>query len=496
MARKAAIGLFLIVIGFSAGSQAADVGGPYSVGFSMGALQAQTRYLNETFYQASPFQFFTMEGLGVTHNLGEPCLPVKTIQIYVPRGKEITQVVVESRKVSVLTGEYLLLPGQREIPTSSADRPEQVPPDEVIYASSAPYPSSPVEVAATGTMAGRRIASLRVFPLQYVPAKRELGLNEEIVFRVELGDAPEPAMPRETSSVARLRNSIVAKMVENASDLAADVPETGTLAGPTSVEYLIICHENHVGAYTPLKDWKTRKGVPAAIKTWQEISASYPGRDGAEKFRNCIKDYYLNHSTMWVTISGSGAKAADYLRGCYCDVYGTVDTRIPCDLYFCDMDGNWNSDNDSYWGETSDGTDLYPDVYVGRLPGNTAAQCSTTVRKILTYEGELSLPTDYQKRVLFMAEWLDEETDGAVNKNMIDTESVPTLYDPIQKLFESSGNENHTNAMNALNSGRGLVNHDGHGNASLISIGPDVLTSDDMASLTNAPRYTVFYTLA
>jgi hypothetical protein len=496
MTRKAAIGLFLLVIGFSAGATTASVDGQYSVGFSMGALRAETRYLAETAYEASPFQLFTMEGLGVVHNLGEPCLPVRTIHIYVPRGKEVTRVVVESQKVSVLPGEYLLLPGQREIPTSSIDRPEQVPPDEAIYASSMPYPSSPVELATTGTMAGRKIASLKVFPLQYVPAKRELSLNEEIVFRVELRDAPEPAMPRETSRVASLRNAIIAGMVENASDLTADFPETGALAGPTSVEYLIICHENHVGAYTPLRDWKTRKGVPAAIKTWQEINTSYPGRDGAEKFRNCIKDYYLNHSTMWVTISGSGAKAAGYLRGCYCDVYGTVDRRIPCDLYFCDMDGDWNSDNDSYWGETSDGTDLYPDVYVGRLPGNTAAQCSTIVRKILTYEGESSLPTDYQKRVLFMAEWLDGETDGAINKNMIDAESVPALFDPVQKLFESSGNENRTNAMNALNSGMGLVNHDGHGNATIISIGPDVLSDTDMASLTNAPRYTVFYTLA
>ncbi len=498
MSKKPGLWLFVFLcIGFSSGIQASQITQTFSTGFSAQALKANDHYLAEPPYQDKTFQLFTMDDLEITRDLGQPCLPVKVMQIYIPRGKEIKQVIVESQKTSILPGEYLLLPGQREIPLSSTVLPEPVLPDENIYASSLPYPSSPVALAATGSMAGRRIASLKVFPLQYVPAERQVIFNEEITFRVELEDcASEPEIPLETQSVARLRNSIVAKMVENASDIEMDFPENGTLAGPTAVEYLIICHENHVDEYSLLRDWKTRKGVPAAIKTWQEIIASYPGRDSAERFRNCIKDYYLNHSTMWVAIGGSGAKASTYLRGCYCDVGGTVDYRIPCDLYFSDMDGTWNQDNDSYWGETHDNTDLYPDVYVGRFTGNTGVQCATIIHKVLTYEGFYSLPTDYQLRMLFMGEWLDGETDAAVNKNMIDNESVPARFDPIQKLFESSGNLNYTTAMNALNSGKGLVNHDGHGNVTIISIGPSTLSDVDMASLTNAPRYTVFYTLA
>ncbi|HVP58168.1 MAG TPA: C25 family cysteine peptidase [bacterium] len=495
MTSKTTIAFLLLVTGFLTGVAVA-ANGHYSVDFSMSGLKAETRYLDETSYQTQPFQLFTMDGLAIDRELGEPCLPVKVVQVYVPRGKEIKRVVIESQASSVLPGQYLLLPGQREIPTSSVVRPEQVPPDEAVYASSEPYPSAPVQLTATGTMSGRRIASFKVFPLQYVPAKKELTFNSEIVFSVELQDAPEAAIPLETADVASLRNSIVASMVENGSEVEADFPSTGTLTGPQAVEYLIICHENHVDEYAPLRDWKTRKGVPAGIKTWQEITASYTGRDGAEQFRNCIKDYYLHHSTMWVVIGGSGGKAAGYLRGCYCDVEGTLDEHIPCDLYFSDMDGDWNSDNDSYWGEVGDGTDLYPDVYVGRFTGNTGAQCAVIANKVLTYEGYYGLPTDYEKRILFMAEMLDAQTDGAINKNMIDNESVPTLFDPIQKLYESSGNENHTSAMNALNLGQGIVNHDGHGNPSVISIGPDVLTSDDMAGLTNGPRYTVLYTLA
>ena len=89
------------------------------------------------------------------------------------------------------------------------------------------------------------------------------------------------------------------------------------------------------------------------------------------------------------------------------------------------MDGDWDLDGDLVWGEIEDDVDLYPDVYVGRITANTATKCSTVVHKVLTYEGCRELPNDYQTAMLFMAEYLDEYTDGAVIKNMIDSESVP-----------------------------------------------------------------------
>ncbi|MFZ1947045.1 MAG: C25 family cysteine peptidase, partial [bacterium] len=421
------------------------------------------------------------------------------VHMYVPRGSEIGGVVVESQSTVSLPGEYLLLPGQREIPLSSFEPAEAVMPDQETYASDKPYPASAVSVASVGSMAGRVIAGLQVFPVQYVPAERRLIFNQRITFSVVFRDAgplARPAAPRETASVAAARNEIVAKTVENGADIEADFPSAGMLEGPTAAEYLLICHENHADEYSLLTNWKTQKGVPATIRTWQEVAAGYSGRDNAEKIRNCIKDYYLNHSTMWVTMSGSSPKADAYLRGCYGQVGEMVDDFIACDLYFSALDGTWNQDDDGYWGEISDSTDLYPDVYVARLPENTGIQCSTAVHKVLTYEGRHILPGDYQLAMLFMAEWVDTATDGAIEKNMIDDESVPSRFDPIEKLYGSSGNLDHASAMNALNSGKSIVNHYGHGFTGKILIGGSWLTMDDFMALTNGPRYAVFYTIA
>jgi hypothetical protein len=463
----------------------------FSFEFSRHTLQAEQRLLAEDTYD-----LLKMGDLDLTKIPGQPCLPVKAMNVYVPRGSRISRITVESVTGHELPGEYLLLPAQMEIPLSGGFVAQPVLPDQSVYSLAEPYPASPVRMVSSGSIAGRKITAVQIYPVQYIPAERKIVFNEEIRVAVEFEDADtEPAVPRETRNVRNLRNRIVRNMVENPDDLDRDFSENAGLLDPSvATEYLLICIENHMDEYEILKDWKIRKGIPAKIVSMTDVLATYSGRDEQEQIRNCIKDYYLNESTVWVVLTTAAPKAK--IRGCYCSVGGTVDTGIPCDLYFADMDGDWNQDGDSYWGETNDNVDLYPDVYAGRLPVNKGIQCTTVVRKILTYEGYYSLPTDYQLEMLFLAEYADASTDGAIAKNMIDNESVPSRFNPITKLYESSGNLNWTSAMNALNSGMGIINHDGHGNAQLVAIGPNVLDTDDMMSLTNHPRYSVFYTLA
>src|SRR4029078_2129143 len=85
---------------------------------------------------------------------------------------------------------------------------------------------------------------------------------------------------------------------------------------------------------------------------------------------------------------------------------------IPTDLYYSDLDGNWNADGDSLFGEgfadsvtaPGDKLNLIPDVYVGRAPVTNVAQATTFVDKTLMYS---RTPVgDYEDRALFAAEVL------------------------------------------------------------------------------------------
>jgi hypothetical protein len=95
--------------------------------------------------------------------------------------------------------------------------------------------------------------------------------------------------------------------------------------------------------------------------------------------------------------------------------------------------------------------------------------------------------------MLFISEWLDEYTNMALLKDKIDTESVPARFHIIK---EYAPGVSCASIIDTLNAGVGIVNHAGHGNITSLSVGDCSLFKDDMESLVNGPRYTVFYTLA
>jgi len=473
----------------AAGTSSGEVLGPFSITADEAGIRASRQHL-----MADTYDVLTFRDYDVTRDPGKPMLPVTAKSVYIPRGKSVKEVRLLSTGARDLGGAFVILPAQEEIPLSFVGPARPVAPHGEVYAMDTPYPPSCVNAVSSGSMAGRKIVALEIYPLQYVPSENKVILNEEIVFEIELEDAgAEPRVPRETENVRNMRNAHVASIVENPDLLLSDFGGGETLDPAAATEYLILCLDAHADEYETLREWKTRKGVPATIVTVQDAYANYPGRDDQESLRLCIEDYYLNESTAWVLMTMTAPKAR--IRGCYGRV-GSPDNEIPCDLYFADMDGDWNSDSDAVWGELGDDVDLYPDVYVGRSSGNTGLKCSTLVHKFLTYEGYCTLPTDYQLDFLFLAEYVDEYTDMKVLKNLVDSESVPSRFDPILKLYQDDGTLTHAAAMAALNAGQGLVNHAGHGNISILSVGGSTLTTTNMEALANAPRYSVFYTLA
>jgi hypothetical protein len=194
-------------------------------------------------------------------------------------------------------------------------------------------------------------------------------------------------------------------------------------------------------------------------------------------------------NTKWILLGGDTNVILH--REAYSNFQGNNEF-IPADLYYSDLNGNWDDDNDGIYGEVADNIDFYPDVFVGRAPVDTVDEAHTFVSKTIVYEGG---PLGYEAKVLFLAEMLDSSTDGGIAKNIIDDNYIPDTFS-VTKLYESLGNLNKVNAMNELNAGYGIVNHIGHGGVSVIGIGPDALYNPDMDSLINSPRNSIFYSIS
>jgi len=82
---------------------------------------------------------------------------------------------------------------------------------------------------------------------------------------------------------------------------------------------------------------------------------------------------YEDRGISYVLIGGD--KEVVPYRGFYCYVQsgsGYSDPGIPADLYYSALDGTWNDDGDTLWGEPGE-DDLYPEVAVGRLTFSSKA---------------------------------------------------------------------------------------------------------------------------
>ena len=163
-----------------------------------------------------------------------------------------------------------------------------------------------------------------------------------------------------------------------------------TAARLISFDYLLITRSNLVSAFQPLVDLKTQANLSVKVETVEAITNAWSGRDAPEKLRNYIRDVYTNWGITYVLLGGD----IDTVPCRYAYVYmgSLVDNPLlPCDLYFACLDGSWNSDGDTRWGEPEDGeggepVDLLGEVFVGRAPVDTPAEVSTFVEKTTRYE--------------------------------------------------------------------------------------------------------------
>lgn len=456
------------------------------------------------FGELDGYDLVSLEGADHAVEPGRPMLPRLNVKALLPPDATAIGVSAVAGGTVHLPGDFRIAPAPRPVRLSERLAPQPPEPDAATYASVLPYPREVAGLAGAGFLAGYSIADVSVFPLQFIPAAGDLILHTSIEITVTTETPGGTLAGAERGGAGgELVRETVKRAVTNPDGLAAyaaahEATGLRVSGGEDRLEYIIICPDTLAPQFEELVAWKTRKGVPACVVTLESIysNPAYLGRDHAEQVRNCILDHYENRGTAWVLLGGDTDLVP--VRNAYDFFY---DQGIPCDLYYADLDGDWNADGDGRWGEyPDDGIDMYADVFVGRAPVSDPGQAQVFVSKTLAYEGAtLSVVGDFQLKVLFLAEILwdypDPYTDGGIALDMIDEMYVPERFDPITKLYERDGTLNLAAALAELSEGYGIVSHEGHGNIEHVSIGPDDLTSADLGGLANGPRGGAWYSI-
>jgi hypothetical protein len=470
----------------------AETGVSHTLSFDPSQVSIETR---------DGFDVVRVEGCRFDLDAGKPMVPVRAVHLSVPAGMVASGVEVRSVDRVQIPGKFFLCPSQPPVKLSDTTVPEFIEPDPSVYGSSTPFPAEPVELLPTGDMGGYAVVGLRVFPLEYHPSDGSVYLIRSMDLVLTLAPSGEPAAPiaGRTEQGERVVADRVRALVVNPEAVDDHIGPRAKGDRLATVEYAIVVGSGYEDEFQPLADWKTKKGVPTQIFTTTWIYSAYSGTDNAQRIRNFIIDYEANHGLVYVLLGGDTDVVP--ARTVWDDLGYD---GIRADLYFSDTDGTWNADGDSYWGEyPADNVDMYGDIYVGRAPVNTSSEATNFVNQVLRYEASsagASLPTDFQQDMLFMGEVLwgppdYDYTDGGVAKDMIDTNYVPSRFDPITKLYQDDGNLSYSSAMAGMNAGPGITNHCGHANYSVMSIGDDALYNADMDDLTNGARQGIFYTI-
>jgi len=456
-------------------------------------------------YENKSYDSVQVESLNRHGSPGQPIMPFKTAKILLPQDRDLQSIEVIGGKKITLDGTYRINYGKTPVPLSMAPRSSssnlnlETEPIQQIYSASTPFPEKCYRALPLQNLRGYKILVLNLYPVQYIPKEGLISYFAGMTVKVHLKPALKVS-PLFRNLPGDKEKTI--QMVDNpgAANSYTEIPERsheGCIADPCdSYDYVIITSnelKNSEGTYTfeDLIDSKNQKGVAATIVTVEEIIADSDYdcdgmygdgcsgelfNDKAAHIRNFIKDAYQNWGTEYVLLGGDGdgvdvgGESGDDIipvRILYAFGYdGGNHDKIPADLYYAALDGNWNNDEDDYWGEDGE-EDLYAEVYVGRAPVDSEEELSNFVMKTLAYEGSHE---SYLEEVWMVGEYLGDSTWGGDYKDEIPngssahgytTVGFPEYYN-VNTLYDRDGYWPTSEMISVINNGAHIINHLGH----------------------------------
>jgi hypothetical protein len=275
------------------------------------------------------------------------------------------------------------------------------------------------------------------------------------------------------------------------------IPVLVLLAAAASAQlydHVTITADSLVARFAPLSACiRNELGLTDTIVTVEAIQESFPGRDTPEKIRNFIRCAYDNWLTMYILLGGDVEIVPPRYVWADC---GNGLEPVPSDLYYSALDGDWDADEDGQFGEVEDSVDLYPDVFVGRCPATTGASVAVVVGKVVTYSSNPQ--AEYLDRVLLSGFDLYSWCIAEQAMEYYDSEFVPESMKPCAKVYDSDSGDHRSVLLSCLNAGPHIWVHSDHSGWNCTGAGwtnhRSVLSCDDLGSLVNQDRLTIFMT--
>ena len=427
--------------------------------------------------------------IGNTSDAGKPQLPLRTLQLMIPFGKEVTNIVCSN----IVTQSFQLNHNVYPAPTYDATGQVFAAPDLLVYQSDNAFPAQPIMGWRQDYFDGNNnIVSVGLCPFEYYPKTGLLKLITSVTITVTYANG----LPGGVTQIQRLQttqnlyDSILYHMVDNPEVIPTFriaptiVEELGNTSTNLPVyEYVVVAPRYLIKALHDFVTWKNQKGYQTGVVAIEDILTAYPNGDQICMLENpnnhpIVDDagslrQYLHDAhelgTAYALLVGDASIMPIRMGGRVVD--GNF-PQAPTDMYFSDLQGNWNVNNNEFYGELEENTDTpscNPDIFVGRLLCTNSEEIGNWSAKLLQYEknpGENNL--NYLRRALVTeyylgldySEFMTILNNSGLIVDLISNDSFGSLPSPSGSNIVSQINQTKYGFMVSINQGftDGLAN--------------------------------------
>ena len=409
-----------------------------------------------TLYNNSQTEYIVVRVNETNHNMvqpGEPVLPVNFSVFKFPFGTKILDVRYRHSPPEVID-----LPGKLSFGKCSSDsiyspllRINGM--DEDVYNSSNPYPTDWVYYHKGGGLSYGNHTTflvLRVYPVRYFPVVDQLQFIKTITVNISYIEPAEPVL-KDTSCY----------------------------------DLLILTPSKFTNSLKPLVYHKNKHFVRTKVVTLDEVydKMYWHGRDKPEKIKYFIKNAVENWGVKYVLLVGGIRGQTSfwdtpvrYSHVVPLEEQEYAEKSFLSDLYYADIydsEGNfssWDSNNDnifSTWNESyKEEMDLYPDVYLGRLPCRNLFEVKIMVKKIINYEKRKLTDEKWFNNLLLVAGDSYNDTNHYNEGELISELAIEKMpgFTPVRVYAREGEDINRKTVNKALDQGAGFAYFCGHGN--------------------------------
>ncbi len=293
---------------------------------------------------------------GTTTDYGRPELPLFSTLIQVESDKEysVSFSVLSSHTIS----DIMVFPFQNKDSTEAPGVIKYV--DASFYEKNAVYPESILEVSDRLIMRDLHLLNIRVVPYRYNPSLKILEVLDEVEIEVtESGEREDEGSSERLPSRAfeKLYSTLVLNYEERSRDEEFQYPAILYICGGNS--------ENN-SSFQQLVEWRHQRGYVVYTASLGETGSS----------SNAIKNYILNaYNSLSVPpeyVALVGDVGGSFSVPTFYESWGHNDYGGQCE-------------GDHPYSQL-DGTDLLPEVLIGRISIRSSTEMAIVVNKILNYE--------------------------------------------------------------------------------------------------------------